>query len=139
METIGEMLETGAEVASREFNVKVDFTSASDESDIDGQISLVNAAIERKIDTLILSPSDCNSLASVTQKAINNKIPVLIIDSKLNNDKTSSYITTDNVKAGKLVQAKSLFHYVMQTHELLLLIILRALVIIRKGKRDCGP
>ncbi|MCB2288201.1 substrate-binding domain-containing protein [Clostridium sp. CS001] len=96
----------GAEVASREFNVKVDFTSASDESDVDGQISLVNAAIERKIDTLILSPSDYNDLASVTQKAISNKIPVLIIDSKLNNDKTSSYITTDNVKAGKIAGEK---------------------------------
>lgn len=91
----------GAEVAAQEFNVKVDFTSPSDENDIDGQIALVNAAIERKVDALILAPSDYNKLAKVAEKAVSGKIPVLVIDSKLNSNKISSYITTDNVKAGE--------------------------------------
>ena len=96
----------GAEVAAKEFNVKVDFTSPSDETDIDGQIALVNAAIERKVDALILAPSDYNRLANVTEKAISRKIPVFVIDSKLNTNKISSYITTDNVKAGEMAGEK---------------------------------
>jgi ribose transport system substrate-binding protein len=96
----------GAEVAAKEFNVKVDFTSPKEETDIDGQIALVNAAIERKIDALILAPSDYNKLTNVTEKAISEKIPVLVIDSKLNTNKISSYITTNNVKAGEMAGEK---------------------------------
>ena len=96
----------GAEVAAKEFNVKVDFTSSKDETDIDGQVALVNAAIERKADALILAPNDYNGLANVAEKAISKKIPVLVIDSKLDNNKISSYITTNNVKAGEMVGEK---------------------------------
>ncbi|MBZ9688593.1 substrate-binding domain-containing protein [Clostridium estertheticum] len=96
----------GAEVAAQEFNVKIDFTSPRDETDIDGQIALVNAAIERKVDALVLAPSDYNRLVKVTEKAISSEIPVLVIDSKLNTNKISSYITTDNVKAGEMAGEK---------------------------------
>ena len=96
----------GAEVAAKEFNVNVDFTSPKDENDIDGQITLVSAAIERKTDALILAPNDYNGLVNVTEKASRKKMPVLIIDSKLNTNKISSYITTDNVKAGEMAGEK---------------------------------
>ena len=96
----------GAEVAAKEFNVKVDITSSSGETDIDGQVALVKAAIERKIDTLILAPNDYNKLVDVSEKVISNEIPVLVIDSKLNSNKISSYITTDNVKAGEIAGKK---------------------------------
>ena len=96
----------GAEVAAKEFNVKLDFTYCSDETDITGQIALVNAAIERKVDALILAPSDYKGLVDVTEKAIFKKIPVIVIDSKLNTNKTSSYIATDNVKAGEMAGEK---------------------------------
>lgn len=96
----------GAEVAAKEFNVKVDITSSSEETDIDGQIVLVKAAIERKIDALILAPNHYNKLVDASEKAIINKIPVLVIDSKLNTNKISSYITTDNVKAGEVAGKK---------------------------------
>ena len=91
----------GAEVAAKEFNVKVDFTSPRDESDSDGQVGLVNAAIQRNTDALILAPGDNNKLVKVAEKAVGNKIPVLVIDSKLNTNKINSYITTNNTKAGK--------------------------------------
>ena len=96
----------GAEVAAKEFNVKIDFTSSKDETDIDVQATFVNAAIERKTDALILAPNDHNRLANVTEKVVSKKIPVLVIDSKLDTNKISSYITTDNVKAGKMVGEK---------------------------------
>lgn len=96
----------GAEVAAKEFNVKVDFSSSNKATDFDGQIALVNAAIERKTDALILAPSDCNGLVNVTEKAVSRNIPVLVIDSKLNTNKISSYITTNNVKAGEIAGEK---------------------------------
>lgn len=91
----------GANVAAKEFNVKVDFTATDDENDINGQINLVNQAIERKVDALILAPIGYNELVQVTEEATNKKIPVLAIDSKVNTGEISSFIATDNFNAGK--------------------------------------
>lgn len=96
----------GAEVAAKEFNIKLDFTSYNYEADIKGQIALVNAAVERKTDAIILAPSDYTGLIDVAEKAVSKKIPVIIVDSKLNSNKISSYIATDNVKAGKVAGKK---------------------------------
>ncbi|MBU3202015.1 substrate-binding domain-containing protein [Clostridium estertheticum] len=96
----------GAEVAAKEFNVKVDFTSTKDETDIDGQAGLVNDAIQRKTDALILALGDNNRIVNITEKAVSEKIPVLVIDSKLSSNKINSYIATNNIKAGKIAGEK---------------------------------
>lgn len=98
----------GAEVAAKEFNVKVDFTSTSDESNIEGQVGLVNAAIQRKTDALILAPGDNNKLIKVAESSVSKHIPVLVIDSKLNTNKIDSYIATNNLQAGKQAGEKLL-------------------------------
>jgi ribose transport system substrate-binding protein len=91
----------GANVAAKEFNVKVDFVAPDDENDINGQINLVNQAIERAADAIILAPIDYNQLVKITEKAIHNNIPVVAIDSKVNTSEISSFIATDNLNAGK--------------------------------------
>lgn len=91
----------GANVAAKEFNVKVDFMAPDDENDINGQINLVNQAIERSSDAIILAPIDYNKLEKVTEKAIHKNIPVVAIDSKVNTSEISSFIATDNLNAGR--------------------------------------
>jgi ribose transport system substrate-binding protein len=91
----------GVETASREFNVNIEYSAPNEEDDTVGQIKLVNQALEKKVDALILSPGDYRELVSVTEKAYEMKIPVIIIDSQINTDKIQSYIGTDNLEAGK--------------------------------------
>ena len=56
---------------------------------------------ERKVDAIVLSPSDSNKLVPSLEEAYENKIPVIIIDSEVNTDKIKSIIATDNLEAGK--------------------------------------
>lgn len=97
-------IKLGADAAAREFNVDIDYTAPDDEEDIDGQIKLVEKALDnkdRKADALILAASDYNALVGVTEKAYNKGIPVIIIDSEVNTQKISSYIATNNLEAGE--------------------------------------
>lgn len=95
----------GADAAAREFDVNIDYAAPNDEEDIEGQIRLVNEALDRdngkKVDALILAASDYKALVGVTEKAYDRGIPVIIIDSEVDTDKIHSYIATDNFEAGQ--------------------------------------
>lgn len=90
----------GADMAGREFNVNIDYNAPEDEEDIAGQIKLVNQALEKKVDALILAANDSKALVNVTEKAYDQRIPVIIIDSEVETNKIFSSITSDNLNAG---------------------------------------
>ncbi len=94
-------IKRGAEAAAREFNVNIEYSAPNEEDDTEVQIKLVNQALEKKVDALILSPGDYKKMVGVTETAYEMKIPVIIIDSQINTDKINSYIGTDNLEAGK--------------------------------------
>ena len=97
------VVKMGAEAAGKEFGINVDFNGPADENDIAGQIEMVEAAIREKTDALVLAASDYTKLVAVVEKAVLEKIPVIIIDSDINSNKIKSFIGTDNVDAGKLL------------------------------------
>jgi ribose transport system substrate-binding protein len=97
------VVKMGAEAAAKEFGVDVRFDGPTDEKDIDGQIKMVDAAIESNADAIVLAASDYNRLVDVVEKAVLKNIPVVIIDSDINYDKTSGFIGTDNIDAGKVL------------------------------------
>ena len=94
------VVELGAEAAGKEFGVTIDYEGPTDEKDIEGQIRMVNEAIEENADALVLAASDYTKLVGVAEKAVSKNIPVIIIDSELKSDKMMSFIGTDNVDAG---------------------------------------
>lgn len=96
-----EVVKMGAEAAEKEFGINVDFDGPNDEKDIEGQIRMVDEAIDEKVDALVLAACDYTKLVDVAEKAVSEKIPVIIIDSELKSDKMMSFIGTDNVDAGK--------------------------------------
>jgi ribose transport system substrate-binding protein len=91
----------GAEAAAKEYNVKVDIVSPNDEKDYVEQIDLINQAIKRKVEALIIAPNDYNKLAGPVENAISHNIPVLTIDSEINSKAVTSYIATNNFNAGE--------------------------------------
>ncbi len=90
----------GAEAAGKEFNAEVLFDGPDSEKDIEKQIKLVEDAINAQCDAVVLAASDYTKLAGVVEKAYNLNIPVIIIDSQLNSNKTKAFVGTDNLDAG---------------------------------------
>ena len=95
------VVQMGTEAAGREFGITVNFTGPADEKDIDGQIKMVDTAITRKVDAIVLAASDYTQLADAVDRTVEANIPVIIIDSDVQSDRTSCFIGTDNVDAGR--------------------------------------
>jgi ribose transport system substrate-binding protein len=72
------------------------------EADIDGQIEMVEEVIASNPAAIVLAPSSTDALVPVAEKAIELGIPVIVIDSKLNTDKVTTLLATDNVLGGQL-------------------------------------
>ena len=97
----------GAEAASEEFDVDMYFTGpAGGEADINGQVNLVETAINEKVDGIVLASCDENALVPITEKAADAGIPIVLIDSNTATDKYISYATTNNEQAAYEVGKK---------------------------------
>ncbi len=94
------VVKMGAEAAGKEFNVDVTYDGPENEKDIEKQIKMVDDAINEKYNAIVLAAADYNKLAPVVEKAANQNIPVVIIDSQLNSDRIKGFIGTDNLDAG---------------------------------------
>lgn len=93
----------GCESARKEFDVDMEVSYPKNEKDVKGQIKLVNLAISKKADAIVLAACDYERLVPVTEKAIKAGIPVIVIDSAVNSPKVSSFIATDNEQTGGVV------------------------------------
>jgi ribose transport system substrate-binding protein len=91
----------GAKQAGKETKAKVTTVGPAAETEINEQVALVENAINRKVKAIVFAPCDTNALVPVIKKAENAGIPVVVIDSALAHE-TVSFLTTDNVAAGKM-------------------------------------
>lgn len=96
----------GCESAKKEFGIDLEINTPANEKDVEGQIKIVNAAIAKKIDAIVLAACDYKKLVPVSEKAIKLGIPVIVIDSAVDSAKVSSFIATDNKLAGGFVGKK---------------------------------
>lgn len=71
------------------------------ETDISGQIALVDEAIAQGADGILLAPANSNSLTESCQKIMENRIPLVLIDSSINSDAYDACYMTDNIDAGE--------------------------------------
>ncbi len=94
----------GAENAAKEFgDVKILWKGPLLENDRDGQISVVQDFVTKKVDGIILAPLDKQALVDAVKDAQAANIPVLIFDSALQDESLIvSYVATDNLKGGQL-------------------------------------
>lgn len=96
----------GAEDAEKTFAGKyeITFQGPAAETAVAEQVNMVENAINRGVKGIVLAPSDPDALVPSVKKAWENGIPVILIDSQLNNaDKYyQSFLATDNRSAGTL-------------------------------------
>lgn len=93
---------SGANAASKEYNIELSFMGPENEEDYQTQIDMVYKAIENHVDAIVLSSIDYHKLIKPVEEAMDKGIPVIIMDSDVNTEKVSSRITTDNRSAGTM-------------------------------------
>lgn len=92
----------GAVAAGRETGVDILWNGPPNERDFNGQLKIVDAMINRRVDAIALSPSDTNAFVGIVERAVREKIPVIIFDTGINTDVFTSRVATDNYGAGQL-------------------------------------
>lgn len=102
-----EIPKLGAEHAGEEMNINLTINAPKDE-DVKAQAKMVNDAISKKVDAIIIAPSaDDDELADALTTAQNNGIKVLTVDSDMREDVRSSCISTNNEYAGSISARKA--------------------------------
>lgn len=96
----------GAEKSVADFKgYSSSFQGAASDTDLAGQVALVENAVNRKVAAIVLAPSDPDALVPAMKKAWEAKIPVILIDSMASDSAKTyyqSFLATDNKKAGEL-------------------------------------
>lgn len=93
------------------------FQGAASDTDLAGQVALVENAVNRKVAGIVLAPSDPDALIPAIKKAWEAKIPVVLIDSAASDAGKAyyqSFLATDNKTAGEMC-AKTLIEKVGTT------------------------
>lgn len=92
----------GVEKAAKEVDTAIYLGGIDNETDISGQIRLMNEAIEQGADGILLAPANSNSLVKSCAKAKKKNVSVVLIDSSINSTEFDACYMTDNIDAGKM-------------------------------------
>src|SRR5271165_7008119 len=91
----------GARKAGKDLNVNVPELGAQSESDINGQISILENAVSEKPAAIVISPTQKAALGKPIDEAA-KKIIIIGIDSAADSNAFTSFLTTDNVQGGRI-------------------------------------
>ncbi|MCD6351035.1 MAG: substrate-binding domain-containing protein, partial [Armatimonadetes bacterium] len=91
-------VEAGARQAGKDLGAEILWNGPAEETDVAGQISILEDFITRKVDALVMAACDAKALVPVVQKALKQNIPVITIDSGIATDDALCFVATDNVK-----------------------------------------
>jgi signal transduction histidine kinase/DNA-binding response OmpR family regulator len=93
------MVEMNIEVSNYE---NIDIIVMDAEENNQKQIRQIRELIKRKVDVLIISPNESDSLTPIAVEAYRAGIPTIIADRKINSDEYTSYVGGDSYEIGKM-------------------------------------
>ncbi|MCX7970222.1 MAG: sugar ABC transporter substrate-binding protein [Negativicutes bacterium] len=96
------MVESGARAAGKDLGVEVAVLGPNAETDVTGQVSMIEDQITRKVSALVVAPSQPSSIGPVLEKAKQAGIPVVLCDTDAKWDDKVSFVGTGNRQGGKL-------------------------------------
>lgn len=96
----------GAEQAADEFDVEITFEGPESESQVDKQIEMLQAALDKKPDALGFAALDSQASVNLLEKAKSEGIPVIAFDSGVESDIPLATASTDNIAASALAAEK---------------------------------
>ncbi len=98
-----------ADLSAQGIAVRVLFEGPHREDEAKPQIDIVNQAVGRRVNGIVLAPQHRKNMVEAVQRAGEQKIPVVIIDSGLENEELFvKYVATDNFNGGKMAAQRLL-------------------------------
>jgi ribose transport system substrate-binding protein len=94
-------VKAGAEKAAGELGVTAIWKGPSDERDVAGQIAMLEDFINSQVDAIVMAACDSKALLPIVKKAKEAKIPLITIDSGVD-DKAVPFVATDNIKGAQI-------------------------------------
>ncbi len=94
-------VEAGARAAGEKFGAEILWNGPSEETDVAGQISIIEDFITQGVDALVMAACDADALVPVVRRALKKGIPVITIDSGISTDDALCFVATDNIEAAK--------------------------------------
>ena len=98
----------GVSKAANEIDASVYLGGIDNETDIEGQIKLIDEAIESGASGILLAPANSDELVESCKKARESGIYVALIDSSINQCEFDACYMTDNVNAGQMAAKEML-------------------------------
>ncbi len=95
-----QIVRAGIEAAATEYELQPIIVGPRWEKDIDGQIEILEEVIEVQPDAILLAASDYNRLVPLAERAVDQGITLVTLDSALNSESPLSFVATDNLSAG---------------------------------------
>ena len=95
-------VQAGVVAAGHDFDVEILWNGPPNETEYARQIQIVEAMINRRVDGIVLSPTQSTALVTVVERAADLGIPVTIFDSGIDTERYVSYVATNNDAAGGL-------------------------------------
>ena len=92
-------VETGCKAAGDDLGVDVVVVGPGAESDIEGQVSMIEQQIGAGCDAIVCAPNDAGAAQGALQAAIDAGIPVLAVDTNVGIAGQTSFVGTSNVDA----------------------------------------
>jgi ribose transport system substrate-binding protein len=96
-----EVVKTGMREAAKEFGVRLEIVGPWAESDVAGQIEVMESVLRDPPAAIILSATDYKALVPSVEKAKAAKIPIVTMDSGVDSDIPESFVATNNIEAGE--------------------------------------
>ncbi|NTF85085.1 ABC transporter substrate-binding protein [Agrobacterium rhizogenes] len=91
----------GARKAGKDLGVKVPELGAQAETDVNGQISILENAVAGKPAAIVISPTEFKALGKPVDEAAKS-VPIIGIDSGADSKSFKSFLTTDNTQGGRI-------------------------------------
>ena len=96
----------GAEQAAKKFDVTITFEGPELESQVDKQVEMLQAALDKKPNALGIAAVDSKAVIPLLKRAQASKIPVIAFDSGVDSDIPLTTAATDNIAAAGLAADK---------------------------------
>jgi len=95
-------IHAGRVAAARETGVEVAWNAPTSETDYSGQLQVMEAMINRRVDAIAVSPIDKKIMVGVVERAAREGIPVIIYDTAIDTEHYVCRVGTDNYAGGQL-------------------------------------
>ena len=92
-------VKAGCDAAAADLGIKVNVVGPGAESDIEGQVSMIEQQIGAGCDAIVCAPNDASAAGAALQAAIDQGIPVLAVDTNVGIEGQTCFVGTSNVDA----------------------------------------